>query len=210
MSVTPLAEKIDVRFVSHIAAGMAEQDAFIERADVPAGQVVRPTAEDAKQPNQPLYATATATPDDPFQVGPHPLGPFAKGDPLDVTLGQWLAAAGSGEYTIQGDTAELNLTFRNLVPDGLYTVLTPRITLPPNFAVQPGIAGAPDGSQAMFRADARGNATYTLSLKPLPESNKSTVTALIIAYNCLGEWRGEFGKNTHQQLFFMIPPVGGL
>lgn len=201
---------MELQFVSHIAAGMAEQDVYIERTDVPAGQVIRPEVNDAKNPLQPLYASTNMALEDPFRISPNPLGPFPKSDPLNMTLGHWLAATGSGSYTVTGDKAELNLKFEHLVPNGSYTLLTPRISFPPNFAVQPGLAGAPDGSQATFHADALGNAVFNLKMKPLPESTSETATAVILAYNCEGEWRGEPGKNMHMQIFFFMPPPTGL
>jgi autotransporter translocation and assembly factor TamB len=195
---------MDLQFVNHITAGMAEQDVFIARD----GQVVRPEANADK--NQPLYAAAQAVPDDPFKVHANPLGPFARGRALSPTLAQWLGANASGTYTVQGDTAELRLSLRGLVPNGSYTVLTPRVSYPPNFAVTPGIAGAPDGSEASFKADAQGNATYSVKMKALPESTKEAGTAIVVVYNSEGAWRGEFGKNEHQQIFAFLPVPSGL
>ncbi len=210
---TSHAIKMDVQLVGHIQAGLPEQDVFIERGDLVAGRVVRPEASDAKEEanqSKMLYAAATAVRDDPFKVGADPLGPFTKGKALGITLQQWLAARGSGTYILSDGSAELKLSLEQLVPNGVYTVLTPRITFPPNFQVEPGIAGAPDGSEAMLKADAKGNAVFNLRMKALPESTKQTATAIILAYNSEGAWRGEFGKNTHQQLFFLMPPPSGI
>jgi hypothetical protein len=207
------ATKLDVKFVNHIQAGMPEQDVFIERADVPTGQVVRPTSADIKDSAnlaKPLYAAPTSVPDDPFQVGPNPLGPFPKGKALGLTLGEWLAATGRGMYTVRGDDAELDVQFEKLVPNGSYTMLTPRLTLPPHFHIEPGVAGAADGSQAQLKADERGNAKFQLKMKSLPESSKETLTALILAYNSEGQFRGENGKNLHMQLDFIFAAPSGL
>lgn len=202
--------QVAVQMVSHIAAGLAEQDVFIERADVPAGQVIRPDANDAKNSTQPLYASATPVNEDPFKVGSTPVGPFPKGKALGITLGDWLAATGSGTYTVDGDQAELQLTFHNLVPNGSYTLLVPRISYPPKFNVVPAMVGAADGSQAQFQADQAGNADFHLKMPALPESSKETGTALMLVYNSEGAFRGEGGKNLHMLLFYFLPPPAGL
>ncbi len=205
--------KVDLKFVNHIQQGMAEQDAFIERADVSAGQVVRPKSDDVKDAAnlaKPVYATATVVPEDPFGVSATPFGPFPKGKSLGFTLKQWLAATGSGTYDVNGSEAELDLHFEKLVPNGSYTLLTPRITVPPNFHIEADMAGAADGSQAQLKADAQGNAKFHLKLKPLPSSSKETITALLLAYNSEGAFRGEGGKNMHLQLDYMFPAPNGL
>jgi hypothetical protein len=203
--------KLDLQFVNHIQQGMAEQDAFIERADVPAGQVVRPGPDDIKDSAilaKPVYAAASAVPEDPFGISATPFGPFPKGKSLGFTLKQWLAATGGGTYDADASGAELDLHFEKLVPNGSYTLITPRITVPPNFQVEVGIAGAPDGSQAQLKADSQGNARFHLKLKPLPPSSKETITALILVYNSEGAFRGEGGKNLHMQLDYMFPAPG--
>src|SRR5438128_139988 len=94
----PIAEdKMDLQFVNHITAGMAEQDVFIARE----AEVVRP--ETNADQHQPLYAAAQAVPDDPFKVRANPLGPFPKGKALELTLAQWLGANASGTYAVKGD-----------------------------------------------------------------------------------------------------------
>lgn len=201
---------MDIQFVNHIQAGLAEQDVFIEKSSVPVTEVIRPVAEDVNGNALPLYAAASAVKDDPFKVEANPLGPFTKGRALGLSLQQWLQARGGGTYTPDGERSELHLKFEGLVPNGSYTVLTPRISFPPNFSVQPGIAGAPDGSQAMMHADASGRAAFDLTMNALPESTKETASVIILAYNSEGAWRGEFGKNTHQQLVAFLPAPAGL
>ena len=44
------------------------------------------------------YATINATPHDTYKLSPRPLGPFPRGADLGFTLGDWIAAAGSGTY----------------------------------------------------------------------------------------------------------------
>lgn len=199
--------QLPLQFVNHIQAGMAEQDAFI--ADGTPGEVLRPTAQDAAKLGAPIYAAALPTEHDPFQVGPNPRGPFPKGRALGVTLEQWLAGTGSGIYTVEEDSAALHLTFRHLIPNGSYTLLAPRISLPPKFKIAPGIPGG-DIARASFRADAQGSGSLDLQLQPLDESTQETLTALVLTYNSEGEWRGEDGKNAHIQIFVMLPATGGL
>jgi hypothetical protein len=78
------------------------------------------------------YSTVNATPHDTYKVTPHALGPFLRGDDLGFTLGQWLAAIGTGTYVEQNGTATINLTFRNLVPNGTYSIWSHQVTMPPN------------------------------------------------------------------------------
>ena len=63
-----------------------------------------------------------------------------------MTLEQWFGTTGSGTYNVEDDTATLSLTFRHLIPNGTYTLLAPRITVPPHFKIRPipggDIAGA--------------------------------------------------------------------
>lgn len=134
-------------------------------------------------------------------MGPTPLGPFPKGASLGFTLQQWLAATGSGAYTITGDKAELNLAFQKLVPNGVYSVWCSRLSFPPNVKIVDTPCGAADGSQNAFKADAQGNATYTVKTKALPDSTKETATVVALAYHSDGKTYGakpgEFGLNSH-------------
>ncbi|MDH3739747.1 MAG: hypothetical protein OER92_11180 [Alphaproteobacteria bacterium] len=110
----------DITFVNHVDAGMVEQDAYIEK--VPgSGKVFRVTAEEAKKyMDFPAYTTKTPHHHAPF--APVGAGPFEKGKPLGMTLGQWLAGTGTADYTCKGGTATLTVDFEKLVPNGTYTV----------------------------------------------------------------------------------------
>lgn len=208
------SSKRDVQFVNHIQANLPEQDVFIEQTEG-SNQVVRVEGEagkDLKNLAKKAYAASTAVAHDPFKVGQNPLGPYPKGKNLGFTLGQWLKAQGSGTYTVGGGSAELNLTFTNLVPNGVYTVWCSRITFPPNPNVVDRPCGNPDGSENVFTADAQGNGTFNLKLSPLEESTKETASVVALAYHSdgktYGENPGDFGLNSHVQIFYLLPAPG--
>jgi len=112
-----------------------------------------------------VYATINATPHDVYKITPHPLGPFPKGKDLGLTLGQWLAAIGTGTYSEENGNATMNLTFRSLIPNGTYTVWVHCVTMPPDYEYVFVPVGASDGSQNVFKADASGNGAFNLTLR---------------------------------------------
>lgn len=202
---------MQVKFVSHIQAGLPEQDVFIQTG-ANTDRVWRVEGDAAKDPAnlaKTAYASTSAVPHDPFKIGPSPLGPFPKGASLGFNLDQWLAASGSGTYKANGDEAYLKLSFNKLVPNGVYTVWCSRITFPPHFAVVDKPCGNPDGSQNVVHADAQGNARFNLELPPLPASSKETASAVALAYHSDGKTCGgspcDFGLNSHVQLFSLMP-----
>src|SRR3989338_5391417 len=156
-----------------------------------------------------IYAVATAAPHDPFKLGENPLGPFDKGKSLGFTLGQWLSTSGIGIYSVDNENAELDLSFKNLVPNGVYTVWCSRITFPPEPSIVDMPCGAEDGSENSFAADEKGAGSFSLKLKPLEASTKETASMVALAYHSdgktYGESPGDFGSNTHVQIFFMMP-----
>jgi len=156
-----------------------------------------------------VYAAAEAIEHDPFKVGENPLGPFEKGEELGFTLGDWLAATGSGTYEVDDGEAELDLEFENLVPDAVYTIWCSRISFPPNVNIVDRPCGAEDGSENVFETDEEGNANYNLELEPLEQSTEETATIIALAYHSDGETYGEsagdFGLNSHVQIFYLIP-----
>ena len=156
-----------------------------------------------------VYAAATPIEHDPFKVSQNPLGPFEKGKSLGFTLGQWLAASGIGIYSVDGGNAEFDLSFKNLVPNGVYTVWCSRITFPPNFDVVDTPCGAEDGSENSFKSDEKGTGVFSLKLKPLEASTKETASAIALAYHSDGKTYGaspgDFGLNSHVQIFFLLP-----
>src|SRR3989338_8410297 len=156
-----------------------------------------------------IYAVATAAPHDPFKLGENPLGPFDKGKSLGFTLGQWLSTSGIGIYSVDNENAELDLSFKNLVPNGVYTVWCSRITFPPEPSIVDMPCGAEDGSENSFAADEKGAGSFSLKLKPLEASTKETASMIAVAYHSDGKTYGaspgDFGLNSHVQVFFLMP-----
>ena len=156
-----------------------------------------------------IYAVATAAPHDPFKLGENPLGPFDKGKSLGFTLGQWLSTSGIGIYSVDNENAELDLSFKNLVPNGVYTVWCSRITFPPEPSIVDMPCGAEDGSENSFAADEKGAGSFSLKLKPLEASTKETASMIAVAYHSDGKTYGaspgDFGSYTHVQIFFTMP-----
>ena len=176
------------------------------------GQVIRvegSKSNDTSNMAKMLYAAAAPTQHDPFKQGQNPLGPFSKGKPLGFTLEKWLGARGIGIYSVDGDNAGLDLSFKNLVPNGAYTVWCSRITLPPNDNIVDSPCGAEDGSENMFSADAKGNGALSIKLKKLEPSTKEETSLIALAYHSDGKTYGaspgDFGLNSHVQIFFMMP-----
>ena len=176
------------------------------------GKAIRLEGDKAKDPlnlAKEVYATSVATPHDPFKLGANPLGPFDKGKSLGFTLQQWLAASGIGIYSVDNENAQLELSFKNLVPKGVYTVWCSRLTFPPEFSVADKPCGAENGSENSFNADEKGIGTFSLKLKPLEQSTKETASMIAIAYHSDGQSHGaspgDFGLNSHVQLFFILP-----
>ncbi|MEK6984072.1 MAG: PKD domain-containing protein [Nanoarchaeota archaeon] len=166
-------------------------------------------AKDSANLEKMAYATATPAEHDPFKINTNPLGPFPKGKPLGFNLGQWLEASGIGVYSVDDENAEMELSFRNLVPNGVYTVWCSRITFPPNPKIEDAPCGTPDGSENKFESDQKGSGSFSLKLKPLEASTDETASGLAVAYHSDGKTYGaipgDFGMNTHVQLFFMVP-----
>ncbi len=180
------------------------------------GSVVRLEGADAKDPSnlaKTVYTASEAVLHDPFKVGSNPLGPFPKGKSLGFTLGNWLAASGIGIYSVDGENADMQLSFKKLVPNGVYTVWCSILTLPPDPKIEDAPCGAEDGSQNSFTSDSQGNGAFDLKLKPLPTSTKETASLIAIAYHSDGKTYGaspgDFGLNSHVQLFAMLPEPSG-
>ena len=205
--------EVDMQFVNHLQAGFPEQDVFVE-SPVDTGVVVRVESEAADDPallGSLLYTAAAPVEHDPFKVGNEPLGPYEKGDALGFTLGEWLAAEGAGKYTVEGEKAEIKASFKNLVPDGVYTVWCSSVTFPPNMNIVDRPCGAQDGSENSFRADSEGSADFILEIEPLGPSTKETASVIALAYHSDGRTYGpnpgDFGLTSHVHIFFIIPEL---
>lgn len=200
---------VKLQFVNHLQAKFPEQDVYIERAPG-SGEVFRVTAEDTSMSAK-LYAAAEPVKHNPFNA--KDLGPFKKGRALGISIGQWLAAGGSGTYTCANGQGTVNVAFTKLVPNGLYTMWYFFMAIPPQ---QPFTGtldlplGARDGTENVFRANASGNITYRLSFKPcLDLSGQQVKSGLAIAWHSDGKVYaadpGPFGLGSHVQLFLLLP-----
>jgi hypothetical protein len=226
---------VDVILRSHIYLPTPRpvQDVFVVLNDTTPDLVYRIERSSAEDPfilEKEAFATTNETPHDPYKLSAHPLGPFPKGADLGFTLGQWLAANGTGTYVEENGNATLNLTFKNLVPNGTYSVWNARITMPTNFGEVLTPLGASDGSQNTFQADAEGNGAFSLKMKALSPSSSITFenytamyvtrtapmpsnitwTLISVAYHSdgitHGDMPGEFGKTTHMQMVHLMYP----
>lgn len=202
----------ELQFMNHPEAMFPEQDVFVTREGFPATEVYRVEGDDAQLDDlleQPAYAASVPVEHDPFKLGQNPLGPFRRGALLGFTLGEWLEGTGGGSYTVDDGRAELDLSFENLVPRGLYTVWCSRIKLPPNPTVTDSPCGAPDGSENAFNADGEGSAKFALSMDALAPSTDEVLSVVALAYHSDGKTHGispgEFGLNSHVQIFSMLP-----
>lgn len=205
---------IELAFITHMDAGMAEQDVFIER-EAGSGEVFRVTGGDHDM-SAPLFASATAIEHNPFD--PKAVGPYPRGEALGMTLGQWLKTKGQGTYTYRDGEGSLKLRFSGLVPNGVYTiwnVFAPASPPEPFTGTLDLPLGAGDGSESMFRAKADGTATFTHTFKPgLQFSDVWTNTMLGVCYHRDGKTHGgspgPFGLHSHVPLFVKLPKREGL
>ncbi|TQV78623.1 hypothetical protein [Denitrobaculum tricleocarpae] len=204
---TPIA--FDVSFVSHVEAGVAEQDVYVTRG-ASRGKVYRPGPDDT-DPDAPLFTAAEPQPHDPGN--PAAVGPFKKGTKLDLTLGKWLGASGSGHYHVEDGEGHLTVAFKGLVPNGVYTLWHFFMA---NGETDPFIGtfdlpvGALDGSQSVFVADADGSATFKQSFDTALQLSGEQLTAgLAVNWHSDGKTYGvapgAFGQNAHIQLFTALP-----
>lgn len=206
----PLPSKqLDLQLANHLVAGMPEQDVYVE-VEPGSDQVRRITADEQEvYQDAPAYGSPLMIEHDPFQLGEEPLGPYAKGAELGFTVGEWLAATANGTYTVTGDEAEIDLTFQNLVPGGVYTLWCARVFVPPNFKIVDIPCGNPDGSESTFTAEANGNAVFRVTMEALPDSTAEMVNVIAAAYHSdgqtYGDVPGDFGLNSHVQILAMLP-----
>ncbi len=206
--------ELDLAFVTHLDMNLHEQDVYIER-EAQSGKVYRVTAGDHNM-KAPLFAAAEKIGHDPFN--PDAVGPFPKGAPLNMTLGQWLKHTGQGTYTYRDGVGTLKLEFSGLVPNGVYTMwhafmpATPPVPFTGTLDLP---LGASDGSESVFSADENGKAQFTHTFRPgLEMSDVWTVSILAINYHSDGKTYGghpgKFGLNSHIPLFAMLPQRGGI
>jgi len=208
------AVAFEIAFVTHLDMNLPEQDVYIER-EPGSGEVFRVTKGDHDM-RAPLFKTAVEVEHNPFDdaaIGPHP-----KGEPLGMTLGQWLHHQGTGKYTFEDGVGHLELSFSGLVPNGVYTMWHAFAAIPPTepfSGVLDMPLGARDGSESVFVADENGKAAFDHSFSPgLQMSDTWTTSMLAIAYHSddrtHGGVAGDFGLNAHVPLFVMLPKRKGL
>ena len=208
------AQTFEIAFITHLDAGLAEQDVYIERVKG-SGKVYRVTGGDHNM-QAPLYAAAHTVPHNPFDS--KAVGPYPKGRALGMTLGQWLKHRGKGIYTYSDGTGRLELKFTGLVPNGVYTMwhaFMPATPPEPFTGTLDLPLGASDGSESVFRADEDGMATFVHTFKPgLQFSDVWTNAILAINYHSDGKtWGGDpgkFGLNAHIPIFAMLPKREGI
>lgn len=206
--------KIDLTFLYHIDADMPEQDVFVER-EPGSGEMWRATKGDQDM-SQPIYASATPLHHDPANVEAN--GPYPTGPELDMTLGEWFEAKGSGTYTCEDGEAVIVADFTGLVPNGVYTMWHWFSADPPTRPFKEPYdipVGSRDGADATFTADDQGNADYERRMKPcLQLTGEHLMSGLAIAWHSDGETygpsAGEFAKNSHVQLFLILPKRAGI
>ena len=209
--VKPVARQVEFEMVSHVTAEMPEQDVFVVKP-AEADNVYRIQATEAADfMAAPVYAASQTVEHDPFVLGDNPFGPYPKGVNLGFTMEEWLASTGHGTYTVKGDEAELDLAFEKLVPDGVYTVWCATMYLPPHVKVIDEPCGAADGSANTFVANPQGKAEFHLPMSALPDSTDEVIKIIAIAYHSdgktYGPLPGDFGLNSHVQLFFGLPSI---
>ena len=200
---------IQLKFLIHFDFELAEQDVYIER-DRGSGQVFRITRGDHDKKAE-LFATTSENPRDPFN--PAALGPFRKVLSLGILLGEWLDQSGSGVYTCENGDGNLDLTFANLVPKGVYSLWHSFMPLPPSVPYSGTLdlpLGARDGSETTFSADGDGNASFVQTFHPCLQMSDTWITSmLVVSYHSDGETHGgspgDFGYNAHSPLFLMLP-----
>ncbi len=205
---------VRLAFKTHLDEGLPEQDVFIERQPG-SGEVYRVTNGDHDM-DAPLYKSAVPVPHNPFSdeaIGPHP-----RGEPLGLTLGEWLRHAGNGTYTCEDGQGNLDVSFTGLVPNGVYTMWHAFMAIPPPVPFTGTLdlpLGARDGSESVFVADSDGNASFEHRFTPcLQMSDVWTTSMLAINWHSDGKTYGghpgEFGSDAHIPLFVMLPPRAGI
>lgn len=204
---------IDLNFIYHIDADMAEQDVYVTRDD-PA-KVWRASKAD-QDLAQPVFASARPVEHNPFD--PAKNGPYDKGRALGLTLGDWFEAKGSGTYACEDGQAEMDVAFTGLVPGGVYTMWHWFAASPPTDPFNGTYdipVGSRDGAQSVFTADEDGNAVYRRTFKPCLQLGGEHLDAgLGIAWHSDGKTYGHHvgdpGTVSHVQLFLVLPKRAGL
>lgn len=203
---------IELRWNTLFGMGLPEQFVFVMNDDDGTVSRVTPDAP-LSQLEEPIYTMASAENFifDPFQLSDNPLGPFEAGDPLDMTLRDYLGARGSGTYTADGDIATVDLSFDRLMPNGVYTLWCSTLHRPPEFEVIDRPCGAADGSENAFTSDEHGELQIQMSFPVLDLPTETSLSIIAIAWHSdgqtYGDHPGNFGTVTFVPLrALVIPP----
>ncbi|MDX1478743.1 MAG: hypothetical protein R3301_13615 [Saprospiraceae bacterium] len=206
-------QKIDIVFVDHLTAGLIEQDVFVEK-EPGSGLIYRVLpGEQDKYLDAPVYKSTIPHKHDPFNAVN--AGPCAKGEPLGMTLREWLGGRGTATYVCDDGWGKFEAEFTGLVPNATYTMwhffMAKNSTTPFTGTLDLPI-GNRDGSQSVFRTDARGNATMKITFDQcLQLGDTQLASGVAIAYHSDGKTYGvlpgDFGTVTHVQLFALLPDV---
>jgi len=107
----------------------------------------------------------------PLSVVPGNALPPTKSDPNDtLTLGDWLSARGRLHLRCKADgTARVRIRFRNLVPNGVYTMWGVYNTTPPESPSAQIVPVPLGGVPNVIIPDSRGRATYIRDLSSCPK-----------------------------------------
>ena len=205
---------LELEFTDHVEAGLIEQDVYVEKPPGSGGVYrMNPDELEAYKGTR-VYGSARTIRHSPFN--PAHNGPYRKGRPLGMTMGEWLAGSGSATYSCWNDEARIEAWFRNLVPYSTYTmwyafVGKGHMGCPDcPFASIDFPVGDPDGSQSIFKTDAVGGALYALAFEPcLKLSDERLAAMLTITYHSDGRTHGPspgpFGRDSHLHLFAILP-----
>lgn len=203
--------KIELTFVDHLKAGLIEQDVFVEKKEG-SGKVYRVLpAERDKYLSSKIYTIETAVHHDPFDA--KNAGPYKKGEYLDMTLGDWLNAKGTASYTCEEGWGTFKAQFENLVPNSTYTMWHFFMPAPPTVPFTGTLdvpLGDRKGKQSIFKTDSKGRANLDVTFEHcLQMSGDQLMSGMAIALHTDGKTYGPdpgaFGKDTHVQLFAMLP-----
>lgn len=200
----------DVTFRNHVQDSLYEQDVYV----LGSRGVVRPGPD---LPNLDASLFASAEPQAHAPGDPDATGPFPKGAALGVMLSDWLNASGTGHYRCENGEGQLQVTFEDLVPNGIYTVWHFFMA---NGVTEPFIGkfdlpvGAFDGSQSVFTAGADGKAIFDQTFASCLQLSGPQLTAgLALNWHSDGQTYGVlpgmFGHNAHIQLYTDLPVQPG-
>ena len=204
-------QTVELTFFDHLKAGLIEQDVFVEK--IPGtGLVYRVLPDEREQYlDFPLYGTAIPQRHDPFDK--KKVGPYLKGEPIGMTLKEWLGASGKATCTCEGGWTDFTANFDRLMPNSVYTLWHFFMPAPPTEPFT-GILDLPlgdrDGSQSVFVTDGQGKAGVKLRFEQcLQLGGDQLMAGLAIAYHSdkmtYGSDPGAFGKLSHVHLFSMMP-----